>query len=105
MAGEEVLIADASPRDRQGLVALCERHGLVPTAIDGAQLARDRIAGKFFAVALVDLELPDGGLELIEFARERSKATQVVALTTRKNFDTAVAAFRLGAVDVVIKRP
>lgn len=105
MAGEEILIADGVARDRQGLVALAERLQLVPSAVDRAALARERMAGKFFAVAVIDLDLPGGALELLEWAREHSPATQLVALTGKKNYDGAVHAFRLGCVDVVFKRP
>ena len=105
MAGEEILIADGTARDREGMIALAERLGLVPSAVDTSELARDRIAGKFYAVLMVDLDLPGGGLELIEFTRVRSPATQLLALTSRKNFDAAVQAFRAGCVDVVSKKP
>src|SRR5437763_2980846 len=105
MAGEEILIADGAVRDREGMIALAEKLRLIPSAVGTAQLARDRIAGKFFAVLMVDLDVPGGGLELIEFTRLRSPATQLVALTSRKNYDAAVQAFRAGCVDVVSKRP
>ena len=105
MAGEEILIADGSARDRNGLAALAEKHGLVPSTVDNAQLARERVGGKFFAVLVVDLDLPGGGVDVLQFARERSPATQLVAMTTRKNYEGAVEAFRLGCVDVVYKRP
>ena len=52
-----------------------------------------------------DLDVTGGGPALVDFVRERSPATQVVAVTSRKNFDGAVAAFRAGCVDVVALRP
>ena len=49
--------------------------------------------------------MPGGALDLVQFVRERSRATHVVLLTARKSFDDAVAAFRLGCLDVLFKRP
>lgn len=105
MAGEEVLIADGNERDREQLAVFMESKGLVPSVVGSYLAGRDKVAGKFFALVLVDLDLPGGGIDLLEFTRERSPATQRIALTPRKNFDTAVGAFRSGVLDVVIKRP
>jgi DNA-binding NtrC family response regulator len=105
MAGEEVLIASAIASDRKALSALVERHGLVVSQVESAELGRERVAGKFFAVLIADLDLAGGSAALLEFARERSPATQMVAVTSRKNFDGAVAAFRAGSIDVVAMRP
>lgn len=105
MPGEEILIADGNPRDRDGLIALCERRGLVPTAVDSAHAARERVGARHFAVALVDLDLPGGGVDLLEYARTHARATQLVAVSSRRNYDGAVAAFRAGCLDVVLKRP
>lgn len=105
MAGEEILIADGNDHDRDQLVALAESRNLVPSAVASYLAARDKVAGKFFAVVLCDLDLPGGGLDLLEFTRERSPATQRIALTSKKNYDAAVGAFRTGVLDVVLKRP
>ncbi len=69
--------------------------------------ARDQLLNKFFAVALVDADTPTpgGGIELLQFARDKSPLTSVVIMTARKSYETAVKAFRAGAADVVLKEP
>lgn len=105
MAGEEILIADATAHDREALMTLARKLGLVPSVADTAAMAREKASAKFYAVALVDLDLPGGGLEVFDFFRQRSHATQVILICARKSFDAAVGAFRTGAVDVIYKRP
>jgi DNA-binding NtrC family response regulator len=105
MAGEEVLVADANSRDRAGIVALLEKSGLVASEVESASVGRERVTGKFFPLAVIDMDLPGGGVEMLEFIHERSRGTQVVMLTSRKNFDGAVHCYRAGCVDVVFKRP
>lgn len=105
MAGEEVLIADSNEAECERLATLAESKGLVPSVVNSYLAARDKLAGKFFALVLCDLELPGGGIDLLEYSRERSPATQRIALTAKKNYDTAVAAFRTGVLDVVWKKP
>src|SRR5689334_262404 len=69
--------------------------------------ARDQLLNKFYAVALVDADTPTpgGGIELLQFARDKSPLTSVVVMTARKSYETAVKAFRAGAADVVLKEP
>jgi DNA-binding NtrC family response regulator len=69
--------------------------------------ARDQLLNKFYAVALVDADTPTpgGGIELLQFARDKSPLTSVVIMTSRKSYETAVKAFRAGAADVVLKEP
>ena len=69
--------------------------------------ARDQLLNKFYAVALVDADTPTpgGGIELLQFARDKSPLTSVVIMTARKSYETAVKAFRAGAADVVLKEP
>jgi DNA-binding NtrC family response regulator len=69
--------------------------------------ARDQLLNKFFAVALLDMDTPTpgGGIELLQFAREKSPLTAMVMMSARKTFDVAVKAFRGGAIDVVLKEP
>ena len=52
-----------------------------------------------------DTPTPGGGIELLQFARDKSPLTSVVIMTARKSYETAVKAFRAGAADVVLKEP
>lgn len=105
--GDEVLIVDASERDREGLRKLLDEQGYVCTALAGTRQAREFIERKFFPAALIELDVegPGTGLDLVRFIQERSKQTAIVLLTSRRSFEAAVDALRLGVLDVVVKRP
>lgn len=105
--GEELLIADTTDRDREGLRQLFDGHGFVCTAAADLASAQAVIRRKFFPVALVDLDFagPSGGLSLIQYIRKHSAPTRVVMVAGRRSFEAAVDAMRAGVVDIVNKRP
>ena len=106
-AGQEVLVVDADDQVVKGLDRLLTRVGLIVTGTHDPVRARDQLLNKFYAVALVDADTPTpgGGIELLQFARDKSPLTSVVIMTARKSYETAVKAFRAGAADVVLKEP
>lgn len=105
--GDELLIADSVQRDRDGLRKMFEDEGYVCTAAASSAQARELAGRKFFPAAVVDLdfERTNGGLELARFLREHSRPTAVVLLTSRRSYEAAVDALRMGLVDVIQKRP
>jgi DNA-binding NtrC family response regulator len=106
-AGQEVLVVDADEQVIKGLDRLLTKVGLIVTGTHDPVRARDQLLNKFYAVALVDADTPTpgGGIELLQFARDKSPLTSVVIMTARKSYETAVRAFRAGAADVVLKEP
>ena len=106
-AGQEVLVVDADEQVIRGLDRLLTRVGMIVTGTHDPVRARDQLLNKFYAVALVDADTPTpgGGIELLQFARDKSPLTSVVIMTSRKSYETAVRAFRAGAADVVLKEP
>ncbi|HMF41859.1 MAG TPA: response regulator [Polyangia bacterium] len=106
-AGQEVLVVDADDQVVKGLDKLLTRVGLIVTGTHDPIRARDQLLNKFYAVALVDADTPTpgGGIELLQFARDKSPLTSVVIMTARKSYETVVKAFRAGAADVVLKEP
>jgi DNA-binding response OmpR family regulator len=105
--GQEVLIVDGDPKVQKGIEHLFRSAGLTPTVIADPQRAIEVSGEKFFAVAVVDLDTPvhDGGLAVLQALRARSPKTALVALSPRRAFDGAVAAFRAGVDDVIVKAP
>lgn len=105
--GGELLIVDASDRDREGLRELFDRRGFVCSTASSRAQARDLLTTKFFPVALIDLDVdwPSGGLELARFVGRTSKPTAVVLTTDRESFEDAVGALRAGVLDVCMKSP
>jgi DNA-binding NtrC family response regulator len=106
-AGQEVLVVDADEQVIKGLDRLLTKVGLIVTGTHDPVRARDQLLNKFYAVAVVDADTPTpgGGIELLQFARDKSPLTSVVVMTARKSYETAVKAFRAGATDVVLKEP
>lgn len=107
LQGAEVLVVDADVSVQKGMERLLEPTGLAVTAVGSDERALELIATKFFGVVVVDLDLyvPNNGLALVKAVREKSPPTLVLVLSPRKSFDAAVAAFRAGAHDVVMKAP
>jgi DNA-binding NtrC family response regulator len=106
-AGQEILVVDGDEQVVKGLDRLLTRVGLTVTGTGDPGRARDQILNKYFAVALIDFDTPTpgGGLELLQFARDKSPLMSVIMMSNRKSFDTAVKSFRGGAIDVVLKEP
>ena len=100
-------MVDADEQVVKGLERLLTRVGLTVTGTADPARARDQILNKYFAVALLDVDTPTpgGGLELLQFARDKSPLMSVIMMTNRRSFDTAVKSFRGGAHDVVLKEP
>jgi DNA-binding NtrC family response regulator len=106
-AGQEVLVVDGDEQVVKGLDRLLTRVGLTVTGTGDPGRARDQLLNKYFAVALLDVDTPTpgGGLELLQFARDKAPLMSVIMMTNRRSFDTAVKSFRGGAIDVVLKDP
>lgn len=107
LVGHEVLVIDADEKVQRGLVHLLAPAGLHVTGLADGARAVELLGQKFFGVVIVDLDTPapGEGLKLVRKIQEASPHSQVLFLTPRKSFDAAVAAFRAGAHDVVLKAP
>lgn len=105
--GQEVLVIDGDAKVQRGLAQLLRGAALMPTVLPEPRHAVELAIQKFFAVALVDLDTPvaAAGLATLAELRRHSPATALVALAPHPSFDAAVAAFRAGADDVVVKAP
>ena len=102
-----VLMVDDHPPNLLALEAILDDPGYeLVRALSGPE-ALDRLAGRDFAVVLLDLSMP--GLDGFETARivrrsERSRDTPIIFLTARDPSEFPVAeAYRLGAVDYLTK--
>jgi DNA-binding NtrC family response regulator len=74
------------------------------TVAGSVAAARASLAAKEFAVALMDLMLPDGsGIEVLRTIQEQELATQVIVLTGYATIATALEAMKLGAYDYLTK--
>ena len=107
LVGVEVLVLDGDDRVHDGIAQLLSEASLHVTCVTEAERALHLIDRQFFSVSLVDIDtpVPRAGIETIAAIKKASPTTMVIALTPRRSYDDAVAAVRVGAVDLVLKAP
>lgn len=99
-----VLLVEDDPALRESLAGLLEICGHAVTAVgDGLSFYRHLAEGSF-AVAVIDLNLPDqNGEVLVEYTR-RNTHCPVVVVTARDTLETRVDCYRCGA-DLFLGKP
>jgi len=103
-ASRRVLIVEDEHHLREMLHTSLTEMGLHPTACGTAEAALRLANRDFFAIALVDLNLPGiGGLELCEQLLARKPHIQKIILTGFGDLDSARSAIRLEVVDFLTK--
>jgi CheY-like chemotaxis protein len=107
MVGAEILVIDRDESVRDGMREVLAAAELHVTAVAGLDQARGLLRRTFFSVVVVDFDTPAprGGLGVAAAVRAASPTSALVLLSPRKSFDDAVAAVRVGAVDVIAKSP
>ena len=100
-----ILVCDDEAGLREMLGVLLRRAGYEVQQAAGALAAVERIgAAAPFDVVVTDLVMPDGsGMSVLEAARARDEATQVIMITAYATTEQAVEAMRKGAYDYVQK--
>jgi DNA-binding NarL/FixJ family response regulator len=100
-----VLVIDDHPLIRAGLIRAITDAGMVVCgeAANRAE-AFAQIAHKNPDALIIDLHLPDGsGLDLVRWARERSKTIALITLTMSDEDSHLIAAMREGASAYILK--
>jgi DNA-binding NtrC family response regulator len=99
-----LLIVDDEPGMRNFLAkTLAPRAGQVLEA-GSAEQAEELLQRHRFDVVILDIALPGkSGIELLEQLREQGNPCQVVLITAFADLDTAIAALRAGASDMLLK--
>jgi DNA-binding NtrC family response regulator len=107
LAGAEVLVVDGDIAVQKGIAQLLAPSKLHVTSASDHARALELIGHKLFGVVIIDLDTPspNAGIPLVKQVRERSPTSLVFLLVSRKSFDAALAAFRAGAHDVILKAP
>jgi DNA-binding NtrC family response regulator len=97
------LLVDDDHPSLTALSELIEREGFEVRTAESCEKARSELAGERFDVVLCDLQLPDGnGLDLLG-AVDPASSAEFVFITGYGSIDSAVEAFRGGAVDYLTK--
>jgi CheY-like chemotaxis protein len=101
-----LLVVDDDPEIIASFEAILRSEGYeVATARDGRE-ALERVTQSPFDLVLLDLLLPDtDGWAVLERVREIRPGARVVILCADVDAEGTVEAFRLGAVDVLLKPP
>jgi DNA-binding NtrC family response regulator len=97
------LLVDDDAPSLSALGELIKREGFEVRTAESCEKARAELAGTHFDIVLCDLQLPDGsGLDLLG-AVDPVDSAEFVFITGYGSIDSAVEAFRGGAVDYLTK--
>jgi DNA-binding NtrC family response regulator len=103
-ASQRVLIVEDEKRLRELLHTSIAEMGLNPTTAGSGEAALKLVNQSFFALAVVDLNLPGmNGLELVEKLSALKLHMQIIILTGFGDLETARRAIRLEVVDFLTK--
>ena len=104
---ENILIVDDEPPMQERLRRILATLGHVDGALHNAgDIARGKAvaSGAAFALALVDLGLPDGsGIELIGWLRARDQALPILVISAWSTEEMILGALRAGATGYLLK--
>ncbi len=95
------LLVDDDPGSLEALDELIRRSGFTTSTAGSLEAARQELEHCAPDLAILDLDLPDGGgLELVEPLRHQA---EIVVLTGNATIDSAIAAVRSGVSDYLVK--
>jgi DNA-binding NtrC family response regulator len=99
----QALIVDDDAATREAMLERLEQDSFRVRSCDSLASARGELETKSFDLVLLDLQLPDGsGLALLGDL-EQQPGAEIVFITGHGSVDSAVEAFRGGAVDYLTK--
>jgi two-component system response regulator RegA len=99
-----LLILDDDEPFLRRLGRAMEKRGFEVTGVDSVAAAREVVASRPPAYAVVDLRLEDGnGLDVVGALRQRRPDAKIVVLTGYGAIASAVAAVKIGATDYLAK--
>ena len=97
------LVVDDDPEILRPLAKLVEREGFTTRTCESLAKARSQLAGETWDVVIADLSLPDGSaLDLLSQIEDLAQ-TEVILVTGHGSIDSAIEAFRGGAIDYLTK--
>jgi two-component system alkaline phosphatase synthesis response regulator PhoP len=102
--GTRILVVEDERNVAETLTERLGAAGFNVTRADSVGSARRALGGGSWALALLDVGLPDGnGFDLARSLREQSPATAIIFLTAHANPDDRIRGLELGADDYVAK--
>ncbi len=104
MPPTHILLVEDDDTIASGLVYTFETEGYAVTRCESATAARAAIAGQSFAIAVLDLALPDGsGFALCSAIKQKDPAAPVIFLTAADDEGNTVRGLEAGADDYITK--
>lgn len=101
---KRILIVDDERNVRMMYRTALETEGFEVVEADSGATAVEQFAKAKFAVAVLDLRMPEmDGLELLEVMRDKNITTPAVIITAYGDVPNAVKAMKLGAIDFLPK--
>ena len=104
----KVLVVDDEKIVRLGLVALCDwrKHGFLFSyeASNGVEALEILKSNHDIQIVLVDVQMPKmDGLQFLEEVRKKKLNVAVIVLSAHTNHNLIKKAFKLGAIDYIVK--
>lgn len=99
-----ILVVDDEASVCKSIASALETEGYLVDTVPGGEQALAKESRTKYAVALVDLVMPDiGGIELLEKIKERNPNITIIMITGYPSIRTAVQAIKFGAFDYIPK--
>jgi DNA-binding NtrC family response regulator len=99
-----ILVVDDEPGDRQTLADILLQIGYQAETAATGQEALEKLRGRFFHAAILDIRLPDMfGAELLDRLKELQPDTAAIMVTGYASLQTCVHAINSGAHAYVVK--
>jgi PAS domain S-box-containing protein len=104
LSPHKILVVDDEERIRKSLSGLLQDNGYeVVTAVSGLECLQI-MSAQDFDLVILDIVMPEmGGIEVLQWIKEKHKDTEVIIITGYADKEKAIAAFRLGAYDFIEK--
>ncbi|MBU0677774.1 MAG: response regulator transcription factor [Verrucomicrobia bacterium] len=99
-----LLVVEDNRKVADGIASGLTEEGYGVVIARTAAQASESVEGEHFALALLDLGLPDGrGLDILKSLREQAEYTKVIILTARDSITDRVDGLDAGADDYIVK--
>lgn len=104
MTFSKILIVDDEEMFREDLAKLLTHKGFECDTAPTAEIGLEKVVENYPDIVLTDIVMPGiNGVELVEQIRLIHPDCSVIVMTAFGSMDTAVSAFRKGAVDYILK--
>lgn len=99
-----ILVVDDEEKIRQSLSGLLDDNGYKAITAENGLECLQIVASQHIDLVILDIIMPEmSGIEVLRKIKEKCKDTEVIMITGYADKEKAIAAFRLGAYDLIEK--